>query len=106
MIHSEVKTALENTGVPVALHKYTGTATTFIVFHQYDEAGYAYAENQEQATSFHYEVSIVTKGSTKDLESSVKTELKKIGGSRIYAIDIQDGDYYQRTMRFVFTKFQ
>lgn len=105
MIHSEVKAALENAGVPVAFHKYEGTEETFIVYHQYDEQAHAHAENQEQMTSYFYEVSAISKGNYEALAQSIKDELKKIGGSRTYAVDIIDGDFYQRTMRFVFTKF-
>lgn len=105
MIHGEVKTALETTGVPVAFHEYTGTETTFIVYHLYDEHASEFAENKEALTSYFFEVSVVSKGNYETLVEQVKDELMQIGGRRIYSIDLKDGDYYQRTMRFIFSKF-
>lgn len=83
---------LQPTGVPVNKLKYTGSATTYITYFNYNEQGEAFAENREIATSYYIQVDIWTKDDFTDLYKQVLSLMTQAGYFRVYAYETYENE--------------
>ena len=103
MINDTLVSALQPLGVPVSFRNYSGSALTYITFFCYNEQGEAWAENEEIATGFYYQVDIWSKGDYLTLTTQVKNAMEAAGFIRTMAQDLPyepDTKIYHRAMRF------
>lgn len=105
MIHDEIMRALEGLGVPVDFHTYSGKARTYITYSQYDEEASLNANDQEIATNYFYQINVISKGNYKRLVRDVKQKMNEINGTRLTEQELYLKEYYQRSIRFKFTRF-
>lgn len=112
MINNIIMSALSSINVPKSFMKYNGTASTYIVFFVFNEAGQEYADNNETATQYNVQISVFSKTDYTSLVESVMSAMKAAGFSRTSAIDLFDDNkntaegsiFYHKAIRFVYTK--
>jgi hypothetical protein len=106
MIHGEIETALSPLGIPVEFQYYNGDEETYITYSQYDESTNFSADDQEKATDLYYQINLYSKGNYVDIVKNIKALLGDIGGNRLNEVEFYDQDqkWYQRSMRFQFTR--
>ncbi|ETT84174.1 hypothetical protein MKZ08_08470 [Viridibacillus sp. FSL R5-0477] len=95
---------LKPIGIPVALLTYTGTATTYITFFQYNEMGVVFAEDSEQETRHSIQIDVWSKGNHVDVVKQVKKLLKEQGFSRVTAHELYEDDtkIFHKVMQFYY----
>ena len=96
---------LAPTEVPVAFLNYTGGATTYITFFEYNQQGSLFADNFEQHTRHSLQVDVWSKGDYVSLVEQVKELLKPIGFTRNSETEFFEDDtqIFHKVMRFYFT---
>lgn len=106
MINNIIMTALSSINVPKAFMKYNGTASTYIVFFVFNEAGQEFADNDETATQYNVQVSVFSKTDLSTLVDSVITAMKTAGFNRTSAIDLfeEETQFYHKAIRFAYLK--
>ena len=105
MIHNEIKQALETLGVPVEFHTYSGDETTYITYFQFDEEASFNANDQEIATNLYYQINVISKDNYRQLVKDTKQKMSEMGGIRLNEQELFLKEYYQRSIRFKFTRF-
>ncbi|MEX3621864.1 hypothetical protein [Viridibacillus arvi] len=95
---------LKPTGVPVAFFTYSGVATTYITFFQYNEMGVVFAEDSEQETRHSIQIDVWSKGNYVDVVKQVKKLLKEQGFSRKTAHDLFEDDtkIFHKVLQFYY----
>lgn len=95
---------LKPIGIPVALLTYTGTATTYITFFQYNEMGVVFAEDSEQETRHSIQIDVWSKGNYVDVVKQVKKLLKEIGFLRVNVHEFYEDDtkIFHKVLQFYY----
>ncbi|MGF9978676.1 hypothetical protein [Viridibacillus arvi] len=95
---------LKPIGIPVALLTYSGVATTYITFFEYNEMGVVFAEDSEQETRHSIQIDVWSKGNYVDVVKQVKKLLKEVGFSRITENEFfeEDTKIFHRALRFYY----
>ncbi|SEM34819.1 hypothetical protein SAMN05192533_102271 [Mesobacillus persicus] len=106
MNHPLIKTSLESLQVPVEFITYDGEETTYITYSQYDAREALASDDEEQATNLFFQVNVFSKGDYIPLVEQIKQKMREIGGIRVNeSPDMYVDEYYQKSIRFKFTKF-
>jgi hypothetical protein len=89
-------------GVPVAFHRYTGTATTYITFFEFNQRSAMNADDSEQNTQHSIQVDIWSKGDYTNLVQQVKNALNGVGFFRTSEAEFYEDDtkIYHKVIRF------
>ncbi len=74
-----IQSTLESLSVPTALHFYSGSSTTYVVFFEVADRPNMYAENELKSTQSNVQVSIYSKGNYNSLIDEVKGLMKEAG---------------------------
>lgn len=93
-------------GVPVAFQAYSGKATTYITFFEFNQNGKLYADDQEIRASHSVQVNIWSKGDYTELATQVKEKLIEVGFTRTFETELYEDDTktYHKVFRFNFVK--
>ncbi len=104
MINKLVLESLSSIGVPVAFQKYTGTALTYITFHEYLQNGEDFSEDQESQTGHYVQVDVWSKTDYTALVTTIKSMLLSAGFHRLNEADFyeQDTDLYHKGIKFFY----
>ncbi|KZR60388.1 hypothetical protein [Pseudobacillus badius] len=104
-VNALVLSTLEGIGVPVERHVYSGNATTYITFFEYNEVPALSADNDESLMGNYIQVDVWSKTNYKSLVKEVKVRLKAAGFKYKFGADLFEDDtkIYHRAMRFFYT---
>lgn len=80
--------------VPVSFQTYTGNATTYITFFEYNQQGAVFADDTEQRTQYSVQVDVWTKGNYKAVVEQVRTLMTNAGFIRN-----SEGELYENDTR-------
>lgn len=103
-IHNLIKTTLEPTKVTTSLLTYTGTATTYITYFEYNQRGSLYLEDDEETTTHSIQVDIWSKGNYLTLVEQVKNLMKQAGFTRNSEAEFfeEDTKFFHKVLRFYY----
>ncbi|WP_044895962.1 tail completion protein gp17 [Bacillus alveayuensis] len=89
-------------GVPVSFQRYTGTATTYITFFEFNQQSALNADDSEQNTQHSIQVDIWSKGDYTNLVQQVKNALNGVGFFRTSEAEFYEDDtkIYHKVIRF------
>lgn len=95
---------LKPLNIPVSLLKYSGTATTYIVFQEYLQQSEGFSEDDEELTGHYIQLNLFTKGDNTSLVKQIKDSLKVVGLKRTGEYDIYESEtgYYNHIFRFFY----
>lgn len=101
-----ITTTLAPTKVPVHFQKYTGKATTYITFFEYNQQGILFADDSEQRTRHSMQVDVWSTGDYDSLVEQVKELLRNEGFTRNSETEFYENDTqtYHKVLRFYFAK--
>jgi hypothetical protein len=104
-LNSLIISTLDPTNVPVSFQKYTGTATTYITFFEYNQQGALFADDTEQRTQCSVQVDIWSTGNYGALVDQVRSLLTNAEFTRNSEGELyEDGTkVFHRWMRFYFS---
>lgn len=93
---------LKPLGVPVSFMNYNNTASTYIVFLEYNQAPFFSADDHEQYTKHFYQVDIFSGGNYLQLAKDVKRLMKQAGFGRMFESETYDDDMkkFRKILRF------
>lgn len=103
-IHNLIKTILAPTNIPSSLLTYTGTATTYITFFEYNQRGSLYLEDDEATTTHSIQVDVWSKGNYLTLVDQVKSLMKQAGFTRNSEAEFfeEDTKIFHKVLRFYY----
>ncbi len=81
-LNNLIVSTLTPTGIPVSFQSYTGSATTYITFFEYNQQGALFADDTEQRTQHSVQVDIWSKGNYADAVEQVRTLMTEAGFTR------------------------
>ena len=89
-------------GVPVSFMRYNQTASTYIVFLEYNQTPMLNGDNEEMYTERFYQVDIFSESNFLQLTKDVKQRMKDAGFGRMFESETYDEDMnrYRKTLRF------
>jgi hypothetical protein len=89
-------------GVPVSFQRYTGTATTYITFFEFNQRPALNADDTEQNTQHSIQVDIWSKGDYTTLVQQVKDALNGVGFFRTSEAEFYEDDtkIFHKVIRF------
>ena len=95
-------------GIPVAFQKYSGSASTYITFHEYLETGEHYEDDLETFTGHYIQLDVWSKDDYSSLVKNIKSELQTIGFKRLDEADLYEPDtsLYHKGLRFFYLEEQ
>lgn len=101
-IHSTVKTALADVGVPVSFLIYQGSEPTYITFFEYNQFSAWNADDEEQITAFFIQIDVWSKENYNSLVDLVKTKMNSAGFRRTSEVDLYESDtkIFHKVLRF------
>jgi hypothetical protein len=104
-LNSLILSTLATTNVPVAFQVYTGTATTYITFFEYNQQGSLFADDTEKQTQHSIQVDVWSKGNYGELVEQVKTLLNTVGFTRNSEGELYESDTktFHKYLRFYYT---
>ncbi|MBW9219264.1 hypothetical protein K1I43_12055 [Anoxybacillus sp. ST70] len=93
---------LKHVGVPVAFQTYSGTATTYITFFEYNQFSALNADDEEQQTAHLIQVDVWSKGDYTSIVQQVKERMIAAGFRRTSEVDLfeQETKTYHKAIRF------
>ncbi|AHM57239.1 hypothetical protein EAL2_c19580 [Peptoclostridium acidaminophilum DSM 3953] len=92
LINKLVIDILKPLGVPVGFQKYTGTAQTYITFHEYLQSGEEFEEDTEAFTGHYVQVDVWSKTDYTALVKNIKALLIIAGFKRLDEVDLYESD--------------
>jgi hypothetical protein len=97
---------LKPIGVPVAFQTYSGTATTYITFFEYNQFSALNADDEEQQTAHFIQVDVWSKGDYTSIVQQVKDRLKEAGFRRTTETDLYEPEtkIYHKVLRFSYVQ--
>jgi hypothetical protein len=97
---------LKPVGVPVAFQTYSGTATTYITFFEYNQFGALHADDEEQETALFYQVDVWSKGDYTAIVQQVKQLMKQAGFRRTFETELYEPDtqIFHKVLRFSYVE--
>lgn len=103
-LNSLIRSTLTPTNVPVAFQKYSGTATTYISFFEYNQQGAQFGDDTELHTQQSIQVDVWSKGDYVALVEQVRTLMIDAGFMRNSEGELYETDnaIYHKWMRFYF----
>ena len=103
-IHNLIKTTLAPTNTPVNLLTYTGSATTYITFFEYNQRGSLFLEDEETNTTHSIQVDVWSKGNYLTLVEQVKNLMKQAGFTRNSEAEFfeEDTKIFHKVLRFYY----
>jgi len=89
-------------GVPVSFMNYNNTASTYIVFMEYNQAPWLQADDEEKWTKHFYQVDIFSSGDYLQLAKDVRNAMKEAGFGRMFESETYDDDMkkFRKIFRF------
>lgn len=95
---------LAPTGIPVTFQSYTGNATTYITFFEYNQQGALFADDTEQRTRYSVQVDVWSKGNYAELVEQVRTLMLDAGFFRNSEGELYENDTrtYHKYFRFYY----
>lgn len=105
-INSIILNALKDVGVPVSFQTYSGTATTYITFFEYNQYPNLVADDEEIRTNHSIQVDIWSNGNYFALADKVKAALKAADFVRTFETDLYETETktYHKVMRFSYVE--
>jgi hypothetical protein len=93
---------LKPIGVPVAFQTYSGTATTYITFFEYNQFSALNADDEEQQTAHFFQVDVWSKGDYTSIVQQVKDRMTAAGFRRTTETELYEPDtkIYHKALRF------
>ena len=81
---------------------YNNTASTYIVFTEYNQASFLNADDDEQFTKHFYQVDVFSNGNYLELVKDVKRLMKQAGFGRMFESETYDEDMkkFRKIIRF------
>lgn len=100
-VKSDVLAAL-NSVLPTGYFVYKGSSKSYITFFFYNQTSALIADDEEAMTAYGLQVDVYSDGNLENAVNQVKKELKKIGYSRSYEMDLYDiaTGLYRKNMSF------
>jgi hypothetical protein len=97
---------LKPLGVPVNFQTYSGTATTYITFFEYNQFSALNADDEEQQTAHFFQVDIWSKGDYTSLVDQVKELMTAAGFRRTTETDLYESDtkIFHKVLRFSYVE--
>lgn len=86
---------------PTSFLTYTGPASTYITFFEFNQNGSMYADDQEQNTTYSIQVNVWSKGDYTTLVDQVRNALTNIGFRRTFETEYYEDDTktYHKVLR-------
>lgn len=105
-LNSLVISTLAPTSVPVNFQTYTGNATTYITFFEYNQQGALFADDTEQRTQYSVQVDVWSKGNYKNVVEQVRDLMINAGFIRNSEGELYENDTktFHKYFRFYFAK--
>lgn len=93
---------LKPIGVPVSFQTYSGTATTYITFFEYNQFSALNADDEEQHTAHFMQVDVWSKGDYTAIVQQVKQLMKQAGFRRTFETELYEPDtkIFHKVIRF------
>jgi hypothetical protein len=88
--------------VPVSFQKYTGTATTYVTFHEYYAAGEDFSEDEEESTEHNIQIDVFSKGNYNSLCEQIKTLLVNFKRTGEWDMYEKETGYYHKVIRLYY----
>lgn len=103
-LNSLIVSTLAPTNVPVAWQKYSGNATTYISFFEYNQQGALFGDDSELRTRQSIQVDVWSKGDYGALVEQARTLLINAGFTRNSETELYETDTqtHHKVMRFYF----
>lgn len=97
---------LKPTGVPVSFQTYTGTASTYITFFEYNQNAALNADDEEITTNYSIQVDIWSKGDYTSIVKQAKDLMKQAGFRRTTETELYEPDtkIFHKVLRFSFVE--
>ncbi len=108
MMNKLILEALSALNVPVAFQKYSGSASTYVTFHEYLASGEQYEDDLEAFTSHYIQVDVWSKDDYNSLVKDLKLLLQSAGLYRLDEADLYEPDtnLYHKGLRFFYLEEQ
>ncbi|PLR93192.1 tail completion protein gp17 [Bacillus sp. T33-2] len=105
-LNSLIINTLKPLSVPVAFQTYTGTATTYITFFEFNQNGALHGDDSELKSRHSIQVDIWSKGDYTTLAKQVKEKLIEAGFTRTMETEFFEADtkIYHKVLRFNFVQ--
>ena len=105
-LNNLIKSTLAPTGLPVIFQTYTGNATTYITFFEYNQQGTFFADDAEQNTRYSVQVDVWSKDNYKNIVEQVRTLMTKSGFTRNSENEFYEREtqIFHKVMRFYYSK--
>lgn len=105
-VNSLVISTLAPTGVPVNFQTYSGKATTYITFFEYNQQGTLFADDTEQRTQHSVQVDVWSKGNYKNVVEQVRALMVGAGFIRNSEGELYENDTktFHKYFRFYFAE--
>ena len=93
---------LKPLGIPVSFMNYNNTASTYVVFMEYNQSSWLQADDEEQMTKHFYQVDVFSSGNYLPLVKDVKRLMKQAGFGRMFESETYDEDMkkFRKILRF------
>lgn len=95
ILNSLIGETLAPLNVPVSFQNYSGNASTYITYFEFNQGGARYADDDEEQTMYSIQVDIWSKANYKSIEVQVEELMRKAGFYRIGA-----GEFYEEDTKF------
>ncbi|ESU71108.1 hypothetical protein T260_15120 [Geobacillus thermopakistaniensis] len=97
---------LKPIGVPVAFQTYSGTATTYITFFEYNQFSALNADDEEQQTAHFIQVDVWSKGDYTAIVQQVKDLMTAAGFRRTFETELYEPDtkIFHKVLRFSYVE--
>lgn len=105
ILNKLIEDTLAPLNVPISFQNYSGNATTYITYFEYNQGGALYADDEEKKTNYSIQVDIWSKANYKNLEIQVKDLLSKAGFTRVASGEFYENDtkFHHKYFRFNYT---
>lgn len=100
-----IKSTLGPIGVPLSFMVYEGTASTYIVYMQYNENGVLFADDEELKARHSVQISIYSKANADSVIDQVETRMKAAGFRRNNKYDLYEEDTktFHKVIRYFYS---
>lgn len=101
-LNSLIISTLRPLGVPVSFAQYNNTASTYIVFLEYNQGPWLSADDREWQTKHFFQVDIFSSGNYMQLVKDVRDRMREAGFTRMFESETYDEDMkkFRKIMRF------
>lgn len=105
-LNSLIMSTLTPIGVPVTFQTYTGAATTYITFFEYNQQGALFADDTEQETRYSVQIDVWSKGNYKNLVEQVRALMTSTGFIRNSEAELYEDDtkVFHKVFRFYYAE--